>query len=72
MLPVAKMPSVCQRCFQPVPRLARKCPSCRISLERFDPARMSVTAVLGTLIFGLILVSGWLLYRLVQLISDFE
>ncbi len=67
-----RVPSVCQRCFQPVSRLARKCPSCDVSLQRFDPARMSLVAILGILLFALILITGWLVYRLIQMLPNFE
>jgi hypothetical protein len=60
---LSRVPSVCQRCFQPVPKLARKCPSCDVSLGRYSSAQMAYVVALGVLVFTLIVVTAWLLYR---------
>lgn len=57
------VPSICQRCKRPVPRRAQFCPHCTASLERIDPARLTLQAFVAVVLFAVALVIAYAIYQ---------
>ena len=58
--PMRPLPSLCQRCYQPVSRLARTCPACGEPLGRMSLLRI-VSVLAGVLmVLAAIIACGYL------------
>jgi len=53
VLTFALLPSVCPRCFRPVPRLARSCPNCLTPVRRASLAPVKLKAALYDVVWVL-------------------
>jgi hypothetical protein len=60
----ARLPSVCQRCYHPVTRLARTCPDCGESLQRISLFRVAYILMGSLAVFGLMVFAAVTIYRL--------
>ena len=60
----SRLPSVCQRCYHPVTRLARTCPDCGESLQRISLFRVAYILIGSLIVFGLMVSGAVALYRL--------
>ena len=62
-----RLPSVCQRCYHSVPRLARTCPDCGEPLQRISLRRIAYVLIGSLLVFAAMVGAAVLLYRLYDL-----